>query len=137
MPERNSKKREAPVGRSSTAVVGRARSGGGSGRSAAPSVSEIRSAIERQNNEINGLTIDINRANEKLRATSEKFRRAQDVLNDDLSFNSARRLARKERREASDESRALNKIIRDSRRAQNRLIRERDKNQNALRTATQ
>jgi hypothetical protein len=31
MPERKTKKREAPVGRSSTAVVGTARSGGGSG----------------------------------------------------------------------------------------------------------
>lgn len=133
MPERNSKKREAPVGRSSTAVVGRAKSGGGG---SAPSASEITSSINKQRGDINSLSMEISRAEEKLRESSAKFRRAQDILNDRLALNPQIRFARQLKREALQTSRPLNKLVRANTRKQKKLIAELEKNQVLLRSAT-
>jgi len=108
--------------------------GGGSKRGAALSESEITSSINRQKGEINGLSSEIRVAEEKLRESSAKFRRAEGILNDRLALNSQYRFARQLKREAIQTSKPLNKLVRGNTRKQKKLIAEIKKNTDLLRS---
>lgn len=101
----------------------------GTGRSTtAANVNEIRSAIDRQDTEINNLNLDIRSLDARRRELSAARNREQDRINQRFASGTAIREARQRQRELMNQTRTIDREIRDKVRSRNRVIAERDKN---------
>jgi hypothetical protein len=102
MPERKTKKREAPVGRSSTAVVGQAKSGGDGSAAASKDFTSAAKEYKRLIDESNALNAlpapnekQINRAAvvaRRMLSASMKYREAEGRARDSLSTEELKKI---------------------------------------------